>query len=63
MMGMILQPEIQRNPYKVIYNGLEEVVLARNEAHAGKLFKKLHNITECACKFRIIQLKQHDDNR
>ncbi len=50
--------------YKVSYYDSEtgmiliSVLDARNEAHAGKRFKKLHNLSVCACKFRISELKQ-----
>lgn len=35
----------------------ESVIEARNEAHAGKRFKKLHNLSVCACKFRMRVIK------
>jgi hypothetical protein len=36
---------------------IQSEVEARNEAHAGKLFKKLHSLSVCACKFRIFEVK------
>ncbi len=37
---------------------IESEVEARNEAHAGKRFKKLHNLLSvCACKFQIREVK------
>ena len=44
--------------FSVRYNKLLSVVEARNESHAGKIFKKLHGIQGiCACKFIIRELK------
>ena len=47
-----------RMKFSVRYNKLLSVVEARNESHAGKIFKKLHGIQGiCACKFIIRELK------
>lgn len=37
---------------------IQSEIEARNEAHAGKRFKKLHGLSVCACKFRIMQLNK-----